>query len=74
MTKLKRIPVELSLDYVTGRDEPARGIYRNFPVEPKHVDELLIAIRSDEAPLGEPPYDVTRYGRPQVHLVGTARA
>jgi len=74
VTKFKRVAIELSLEYLAGRDEPQRGIYRNFPVEPKHTRELSIAIRSNRDPAGITPDNRARYGKPQIHLAGTARA
>src|SRR5688500_15503564 len=64
--------IKVRLRYSDGQDEPARGIFRRLVIEPEHSSELLIAIRSDEDPqIGW--HDLTG-DRPQIHLVGTARA
>ena len=65
--------VKITLLYSGGRDEPKKGIFRNFPIDPKFTSELVIAIASDDDP-ALVRWDVKRHGRPQVHLAGTARA
>ena len=65
--------VPLRLDYYVGKDEPARGVYRNAVVRPKYTRELLIAIRNDAEPFSDKPFNALT-DPPQVHLVGTARA
>ena len=39
--------VQLSLGYTGGTDEPSKGIFRNQPVEPEFMNELVMAVRSD---------------------------
>jgi hypothetical protein len=74
MTKRTRVVRKVVLEYRLGKEEPQRGIFRNAPVDPRYTGELLIAIRSDEDPLGKPWCTDDRDARPQVHLVGSARA
>lgn len=70
----KRISrVEIALVYSDGKDEPEKGIFRNVPIDPEFTSELVIAIAGDEDP-ARVRWDIQRYGRPQVHLAGTARA
>ena len=66
---MKRIThtVEIALDYMSGRDEPAKGIFRNHPVQPEIDERLLIAVRGFNG-------QGTKGIQPQVHLVGTASA
>lgn len=72
MTKRVAETITLSLEYTGGRDEPKRGVFRNFPTEPPFTEELVVAIRSDSNPVAVWAGD--RTDRPQVHLAGTARA
>ena len=65
--------VQLSLGYTGGTDEPSKGIFRNQPVEPEFMNELVMAVRSDASPerdwSGWPAGD-----SPQIHIAGTKRA
>lgn len=65
--------IELELQYSGGKDDPSRGIYRNYPIAPPFVSELAISIAGDEDP-ARVRWQVERLGRPQVHLAGTPRA
>ena len=72
-TKRKRVMVKVPLDYRVGTDEPERGIYRNSVALPKHTRELTVTfeeLADHPAVANDPDFDV----RPQVHIVGTARA
>ncbi len=64
---------EITLAYSGGKDEPERGIFRNFPIDPEFTSELMIAIASDDDPV-RVRWDAGRHGKPQVHLGGTPRA
>lgn len=66
--------IEVALEYTGGKDQPERGIFRNYPVDPKHTGELVIAIRSEQDPVRDRPYNPAQHGAPQVHLAGTPRA
>ena len=71
MSERVTIPAAIELEYWQGRE--IRGsVYRNFPVDPDHTDELIIAVRSDESNDGPRPPAIR--DRPQVHLAGTPRA
>jgi hypothetical protein len=70
MTRKNRI--EIDLEYTGGNDEPARGIFRNQVVEPEHLDELRVAVRSDID--AARPWPGNEGEQPQIHLAGSARA
>lgn len=74
MTRRNDDRVEIVLAYTGGEDEPERGVFRNYPVEPRHTDELVVAIRSEEDPIANVPYNAALHGAPQVHLAGSPRA
>jgi len=67
-----RVATELELEYYTGTDIPGKQ-YVNTPVDPEFTEELTLTIRPDELD-GDPRVDVLGGRRPQVNLVGTARA
>lgn len=66
-----RIPVEIELEY-WGSNDGERTTRISMPVAPRHSDELLIALRSDETE-DDPRRPLTQ-DRPQVHFAGTPRA
>ena len=68
MTNRRTERISIALEYHAGKDEPERGVFRNFPVDPKHTNELTIAIRPDLNPDGETVRGV------QVHLIGNSRS
>ena len=72
-TKKKQVMVHLPLDYRVGRDEPARGIYRNSVEPPNHTAELIVKITpaAETFPSTE---DSDLDLRTQVHIVGSSRA
>jgi len=70
-TRRSRVMVELPLDYV-GVDEP--GIYRRSVVPPKHTRELEVSVQRLAEQLPDLTDDPDLDLRPQVHIVGSARA
>lgn len=72
MSDMTAVKIELSLKYTGGRDEPQRGVFRNQVVEPKHMSELVMAVRSDVDPAGQ--WTTSSGERAQIHLAGSARA
>jgi hypothetical protein len=69
-----RRATEIVLEYTGGRDEPERGVFRNFPVDPEFTSELIVAVRSDEDPADRHWRQAVTGGRLQVHLAGSSRA
>ena len=72
MSQRTAVTTAITLEYWVGNDIPGVS-YENAPVEPEFVDEITIALRSDDAAIVDPRTPLYG-GRPQVHLVGTTRA
>lgn len=73
-TKPSRVTAEILLDYRVGKDEPEKGIFRNSVVLPKHSDELVVSVRRPAEDLTDVAGDRDLDLRPQIHLLGSARA
>jgi hypothetical protein len=73
-TKRSQIIIELPLDYRVGQDEPSTGTFRNSVVPPKYSKELTVTVQRPGELLGDLANDPELDLRPQVHIVGSARA
>lgn len=73
MSDTRDKPTELVLSYVTGVDDPERGIYTTRPVEPAFTDELRVAVYIDDDETVGFPREL-QGKRLQVQLGGSARA
>lgn len=72
MSEPQKITQTVVLEYTRGADEPAKGIFRRFPVSPRFADELVLGIAGEDDP-ARVRWDAAQ-GPPQVHLAGTPRA
>lgn len=72
MTDFAQQPVQLTLSYYTGVDDPVRGIFATRPVDPEYTSELQIGVYVDDESSGFPTE--LNEKRLQVQLAGTSKA
>jgi hypothetical protein len=68
-----RKQIEVELEYLAGRDEPKRGIFRSGVADPKFMDELWLDVGDDQV-YDEATDNLVSNGKLQINLGGSRRA
>ena len=72
-TRTTKVSTTIDLEYVSV-GEDGENVFRNFPVDPEHSDQLSISIRPFSPDGTEKAYNATMHGRPQVVVSGSPAA
>lgn len=72
MTDTLHTPIEVTLSYFQGEDDPERQIFATRPVDPEFTSELQIDVHIDDDSVGTP--SALQGKQLQVEFAGSARA